>query len=178
MDIGLATFLSCFTCIMVKCGKVESAGRALLLHAVCKVFECLTWAEARTFHNLIMIKLEQERIDWNSDFSKLANQYLDNKVRLSMKARGSSLGNSSSYRQNSNRCLGKGVGSSFSNSSSNKYNSNSSRSKSLYPIICRQWNFSTCSYGDKCKKFHVCWSCAEEGKLGEKHDSSSGKGTK
>ena len=99
-----------------------------------------------------------------------------------MKARSSSLGNSSSYRQNSNRSLGKGVGSSFSNSS-NKYNSNSSKSKSLYPIICRQWNFSTCSYGDKCKKFHVCWSCAEEGKLGEKHmasshDTSSGKGTK
>ena len=64
------------------------------MHAVCKVFECLTWTETRTFHNLIMIKLEQDRIDWNSYFRMLANQYLDNKVRLCMKARGSSGGNS------------------------------------------------------------------------------------
>ena len=182
-DIGLAIFLSCFTCIMVKCGKVESAGRALLLHAVCKVFECLTWAEARTFHNLIMIKLEQDKIDWNSDFKKLADQYLDNKVRLSMKARGSSTGNSSGYRQYSSKSPGKGVGGDFSNSSGNKFNSNASKNKSLYPIICRQWNYGTCSYGEKCKKFHVCWSCAEAGKLGEQHmasshDTASGRGTK
>ena len=178
-DIGLSKFLSCFTHIMVKCGKVESAGRALLLHAVCMVFECLSWAEARTFHNLIMVKLEQDRINWQSDFKILANQYLDKKVRMSMRSKGASVGSSSGYKQHFSKSFGKGSGSSFGNSSSygnstgGKFNSNFSKSKSLYPLICRQWNYSTCSYGEKCKKFHVCWSCAEAGKLGEQHMASS-----
>ena len=75
-DIGLAKFLSCFTYIMTNCGKTEAAGRGDLLHAVSSVLECIPWAEARTFHNLVMIKVEQGRIDWNADFALLAQQYL------------------------------------------------------------------------------------------------------
>ena len=171
---------------MIKCGKVESVGRAMLLHAVCMVFQCLSWTEARTFHNLIMVKVEQDRINWNSDFKILANQYLDNKVRLSMRSRGSSASGSGSYshKPNANSNFGKGPGfgrADHGYSVSNRMgSSNSSKSKSLYPLICRQWNYGTCSYGEQCKKFHVCWSCAEAGKLGEQHkasthDSASGK---
>ena len=185
-DIGLTKFLTCFTHIMIKCGKVESVGRAMLLHAVCMVFQCLSWTEARTFHNLIMVKVEQDRINWNSDFKILANQYLDNKVRLSMRSRGSSASGSGSYshKPNANSNFGKGPGfgrADHGYSVSNRMgSSNSSKSKSLYPLICKQWNYGTCSYGEQCKKFHVCWSCAEAGKLGEQHkasthDSASGK---
>ena len=76
-NISLSKFLSCFTFIMVNCGKAEKAGRSVLLHAICSVFECLPWTDARAFHNLIMVKLEQRRINWRTDFSVLAEQFLD-----------------------------------------------------------------------------------------------------
>ena len=128
-----------------------------------------------------MLKLEQDRIKWNSDFKILANQYLDNKVRLSMRSKGSSASGSSSLKPNTNRNFGKGSSGFGSYSVGNRVgSSNFSKSKSLYPLICRQWNYGTCSYGKQCKKFHVCWSCAEAGKLGEQHkgsthDTASGK---
>ena len=63
-DIGLKKFLACYTKILTDCkGKVEAAGRSALLHAVSTVYEYLPWSEARTFHNLTMVKLEQKRIN-------------------------------------------------------------------------------------------------------------------
>ena len=110
-SIGLAKFFSCFTLIMKSCGKVEAAGRADLLHAVSSVLECLPWAEARTFHNLVMVKLEQGRLDWSADFSVLAESFLDKKVRqnLRSKSTGAAAGTSYSSRSSSNKNFNKGV---------------------------------------------------------------------
>ena len=55
--ISLAKFFSCFTCIMLDCGRAESQGRTALLHGVSLVLESLFWVEARTFHNLVMVKI-------------------------------------------------------------------------------------------------------------------------
>ena len=146
---------------MISCSetKTEAAGRAVLLHAVTTVLECLPWREARIFHNLMMVKIEQGRLDWDSDFTSLANQYLDKKVRMCLR---------SSYSENnfnyskSNRSHTKNVG---NNVIENKNNATS--------VICRLWNSGFCSFGAKCKRWHVCLSCAERGKLGEPHQASS-----
>ena len=47
------------------------------------------------------------------------------------------------------------------------------KNKSLYNSVCKQWNFGTCSFGDRCNRWHVCWTCAEAGKVGEAHRASS-----
>ena len=86
-NINLSKFLSCFTYIVTCCGKVESRGRSALLHAVSMVLEYLQWTEARTFHNMIMVKIEQGRIGWDTDFTSLAEDYVNKKVRLSMRTR-------------------------------------------------------------------------------------------
>ena len=173
--IGLPKFLSCFSAIMISCGsKAEGAGRASLLHAFSSVYECLPWVEARTFHNLVMIKLEQGRIDWKTDFSVLAEKFLNHKVRLSLKSKGSAAGQSSSSRP--------GRGSyprSQGNYSFKQGNYSAARGKSLFASVCKLWNSGTCSYGDSCKYKHVCWTCAEAGKPGETHKASShGSSTK
>ena len=62
---------------MINCEEPEANGRAVLLHAVTSVLECLPWTEARTFHNLIMVKIEQGRIDWTTDFTDLGEKFLD-----------------------------------------------------------------------------------------------------
>ena len=146
-------------------GRASSAVPVARSHSV---LECLPWAEARTFHNLVMVKLEQGRLDWSADFSGLAEGFLDKKVRqnLRSKSTGAATGTSYSNRLSSNKNFNRGVnyrGGRFS----------SGNSKSLYPLICNQWNFGTCGYGDKCRKWHVCWSCAEAGKPGEFHRASS-----
>lgn len=52
--------LAYFSSIMISCGsKVERAGRACLFHAFSKIYKCLPWGEARTFHILVMVKIEQ-----------------------------------------------------------------------------------------------------------------------
>ena len=167
-NIGLAKFFSCFTLIMKGCGKTEAAGRAELLHAVSSVLECLPWADARTFHNLVMVKVEQGRLDWSADFSVLAEQYLDRKVRQNLRGKSTvaAAGTSYSNKFNSNKNFNKGF-----NSRGGRFGS--SNNKSLYAMVCSQWNFGTCGYGDKCRKWHVCWSCAEAGKPGEYHRASS-----
>ena len=175
-NIGLAKFFSCFTFIMTTCGRAEAAGRAVLLHAVSLVLECLPWTEARVFHNLVMVKLEQGRMDWSVDFSVLAEQFLDKKARQNL--RGNSAGGASSNsKANTSKSYGKGFSSRYGRSNnSNNFNSNSynsNRSKGLYAVVCRQWNYGTCGFGDKCRKWHVCWSCAEGGKPGEQHRASS-----
>ena len=168
-DIGLARFLSCFTFIMINCGRKESEGRAKLLHAVSNILECLPWPDARTFHNLIMVKLEQGRLTWSAEFDSLALKFLDKKARLNLRAKSSSGNNYQSKSRNSGRNY-----SNVKSGRTNYGNSNySSRSKSLYAVVCNQWNFGTCGYGDRCRKWHVCWTCAEAGKPGEQHKASS-----
>ena len=66
---------------MLECGKQEARGRTVLLHAVSLVLEALFWSDARTFHNIVMVKLEQGRLGWNSDFKELAENYIDKKVK-------------------------------------------------------------------------------------------------
>ena len=61
-DISLAKFLVYFTKIMVSCVEKEAAGRSVLLLAVSTVLECLPWKDARCFHNLMMLKIEQGRL--------------------------------------------------------------------------------------------------------------------
>ena len=62
-NISLAKFFSCFSYIMLDCGIKESRGRAELLHAISTVLEYLHWPEARTFHNVILLKIEQGVLD-------------------------------------------------------------------------------------------------------------------
>ena len=98
---------------MKSCGKAEAAGRADLLHAASSVLEFLPWAEARTFHNLIMVKLEQERLDWSADFSVLAENFLDKKARQNLrgKSTGAATGTNYSNKLNSNKNFNKGFSS-------------------------------------------------------------------
>ena len=168
-NISLAKFLSCFTYIMSCCGGVESQGRSSLLHAVSTIIEYRQWSEARVFHNLIMTKIEQERLHWGSDFMALASDFIDKKVRLSMKSKYTPSSNSgaSSYRSS---FYGKDIGKGF-RGQDQRYRSG--KGKPLYGAICWQWNTGTCTYGDNCRRWHVCKSCAEAGKLGEQHKSSS-----
>ena len=168
-EIGLARFMFCFTNIMLSCGRVESAGRARLLNAVSIVLECLPWADARLFHNMVMFKLEQARLHWTSDFEVEANLFIDRKVRKNLRSRNNSEGSS-----NKSKYYSKGSKRGRNNSNSN-YNSNynSNRSRSSYPGVCWNWNFGTCSFAERCNRMHVCHSCTEAGKPGEQHKASS-----
>ena len=135
--------------------KVESAGRSVLLHAISAILKCLPWAEARNFHNITMLKIEQNRLDWKSDFIKLGKEYLDNKVRLNLRSKNASAGSESSYKP-SGKNYNKGA-------SGSNYNVN--RSKAVQSLICHQWNTGTCSFGTECRRWHTCKSCAEAGKI-------------
>ena len=174
-NINLSEFLTCFQYIVINAkSKVESAGRSVLLHAISTILKCLPWAEARNFHNIVMLKIEQNRLDWNSDFIKLGKEYLDNKVRLSLRTKNVSASSESSYRP-SGRNYSRGA----SGSNSNRYN-DLNRNKAVQSLICHQWNAGTCSFGVECRRWHTCKTCAEAGKIGQKHkavshDSSSGK---
>ena len=152
-DISLSKFLSCFTYIMTTCENAEATGRMFFLQAICTVLECLPWSEARSFHNIVMVKLEQGRVDWGTDFAAMASHFLDKKVRLSLrpKAAGPSQGYRSRFRG-----AGKGY---------------SGRSRPVQ--VCRQWNEGTCSFGDNCRFKHVCRACANAGNSGERHKASS-----
>ena len=172
-DISLAKFLSCFTHIVTTSCEAVAAGRSLLLHAVSTVLEFLPWAEARTFHNLMMVKVEQRRIDWSSDFSALADKFLVNKVRKNLRSKTSQAGYSY-YDSFNNNSFSKGHGSfgSKNNVNSPRNSCNSNNNLPLYSFVCKQWNTGACSYGTNCRRWHTCWSCAEAGKLGEPHKAS------
>ena len=157
---------------MLECGRAESRGRAAFLHAISLVLESLFWADARNFHNLIMVKIEQGRIDWSADFSALAESFIDKKVRQNLKTKGAtgfSSGRSSSYNRGSGysgysrKSFGKGFSS----------RRPADKGKPVYSSVCRQWNYGNCTYGDRCNRWHVCWTCAEGGKLNEVHKASS-----
>ena len=101
----------------------------------------------------------------------LADQFLDKKVRQNLRSKNTASG--SGYPQKSG---GKSFGKGFSSSSSRqRYGnnfSNSNKSKSLYALLCKQWNDGNCTFGDRCKKWHICWTCAENGKMGEQYKAS------
>ena len=181
-NIILSKFLSCYTYIMISCEDQEEAtGRASLLHAVTTVLECLPWNEARAFHNLIMVKIEQGRIDWATDFTELGDQFLNKKLQLSLRSRGGSAPRGNGSNSGYGRGFGKGFGS-YSSYGRSRYPRNEfPGGKSRYTEACRQWNSGTCSYGKDCRMRHCCSKCLYEGKPGEKHkasscENSSGKG--
>ena len=165
-DISLEKILSCFTHILITCKETEAAGRSVLLHAVSIVLECLPWTEARCFHNLTMVKIEQGRLSWGSNFAALAKQFLDKKVRMTLKSKGYSTGNNSYSQTSRSSNFNKGFGNPRYGYDNNK-GSNSSLS-----VICRLWNGGICSFGASCKRWHVCLYCAEKGKLGEPHKAT------
>ena len=159
--------MSCFTYIMMECRSVESRGRAALLHAVSTVLVYLPWPEARTFHNIMMVKIEQDRINWLADFTALANNYVDKKVRLSLKAKSSS--GISNYVKNSSHKSQVISAEEDNDSQCNIVD----KDRSVHKFICWQWNYSSCSFGDNCKRWHACRECAEAGRLGESHKALS-----
>ena len=168
-NIPLSKFFACFTFIMMSCrDRIESQGRQSLLYAISTVLEYWHWTDARIFHNIMLLKIEQGVLTWDSDFSVLAENFIDKKVRASIKSRGSAAGTSGTSK--SGGYVGKGYGKSFKGSSSR---ANTGRGRSLHGAVCWQWNYTTCTYGNDCKRWHVCKSCAEDGKLGEKHKASS-----
>ena len=83
---------------MIRANSEEATGRSVLLHAVSNVLQCLPGSESRTFHNLTMIKIEQRRINWKNKFSFLADKFIENKVRQSLKSQVFSSGNRSAYK--------------------------------------------------------------------------------
>ena len=62
-NISLATFFTCFTSFMLDCNRGESRGRSSLLHAISLLLKCLFWQDTRAFHNLVMVKIEQGRVN-------------------------------------------------------------------------------------------------------------------
>ena len=172
-NISLSEFLTCFSHIMLTCkSPIEKAGRSALLNAISLILKCLPWAEARNFHNVIMYKIEQDRLNWSSDFQALGKEFLDNKVRLNLRSRTPAVSKASSSSE------GRSSGRSFGSSRFNSYNRfNQEKSKMLHTLICHQWNAGSCSYGDNCRRWHICKSCADAGKIGEAHKSSSHSGS-
>ena len=169
--IKLAKFLACYSYIMINCGEQEFTGRAVLLHAIASVLECMPWSEARTFHNLVMVKIEQGRIDWATDFTEIGEQFLNKKVRQNLRPKSTASSSGSSAYSG----YGKGFGSQNSYGRS-RYNRNefpAGRNRATISDVCRQWNAGTCSYGADCKKWHCCSTCFYGGKPGEKHKSST-----
>ena len=161
-NISLAKFLVCFTYIMNTCSRQEEiAGRSELLHAVSSILECLPWTEARLFHNLVMVKVEQRRMTWRTKFSIVADKFIEKKVRLLLRKQ-LPLDNRTAHKNNS----------SYEN-----FSSQNNKSSNLNLTVCKEYNFSSCTWGDKCRFKHICWSCAEEGNAGELHRASSHNNT-
>ena len=178
--IGLAKFLSCFTYIMASCeDAIETSGRMWLLHAVTSVLEFWPWADARNFHNLVMIKLEQGRICWDTDFSDLANNFMEKKVRQGMRSRGAQAGGATNQRK-FYQGYRRGYSGTSAGGNSSYSGSNGNSNRSPYSTVCRQWNNGTCSFGIRCRKSHVCWTCAENGRYGDhkaiNHGSDGNRG--
>ena len=170
--INLAKFMACFSKFLITCEGAEVAGRAVLLYAITLVLECLPWPEARLFHNVVMVKIEQGRIDWSTDFSELAEQYLNKKVRLGMRARINNAAGAAP-RSNYGNNGGRGYGNNYGRP--RYYNRNEftpGRYRGSNSVVCRQWNGGTCYYGQNCRKQHCCLTCFDEGKPGVDHKAS------
>ena len=163
--IGLVMFNEYFAHIASTCkSRTESRGRAALLRAISRVTGSLQWADARTFHNVIMVKIEQGRLEWDDDFLSHADSFIERKLRSAKKVKQVSSGTGSAR----SGAYGRGY-----NNSRNQNQRFGNRGKPLYGAICWQWNSGTCSFGDNCKRWHCCKTCAEAGRLGENHKASS-----
>ena len=161
-NIPLAKFTACFTHIINISKGAEQAGRSQLLHAIFKILDSrVPWTEARVFHNLVMIKLEQGKISWDCDFVSMAREFVINKAIINNR-------NQAGGNENSRRSGNQGRGRGARNRSSNN-----GRNTSAYSLVCYQWNEGTCTFGDNCRRWHVCRTCAEAGKPGERHKSST-----
>ena len=167
-NIGLAKFLSCFCYILTTCEGAEAAGRAALLYAVASVLECLPWSEARSFHNVVMTKLEQDRIDWSTDFSTMAEQFLNKKVRLGMRSKNSASNSASGSKSFYGNNVGKGFGN-YGRPRFTRREFSPSKSKGQSSEPCRQWNSGWCTYGKFCKKEHCCLTCFNNDGKTEQH---------
>ena len=166
-EISLSKFYSCFTLIMAGCEGEELSGRSALLRAVSMVLDVMPWPEARIFHNLTMVKIEQGKIDWKHKFSLLANEFVNKKVRQNLRAKAYAPGGGFSGRGNSAfRGTGRGAG---------NYHGNRGQAGSNRPfnVVCWQWNNGNCTYGERCRRMHCCRICADKGKWGELHTASS-----
>ena len=173
-NIILSKFISCFTSIVANSKGVEAEGRNNLLHGIGLVLEDLLWVDAHNFHNLIMIKIEQRRLFWTSDFGALANKFIEKRLRKNARAKGASANFSSAYRPGTNyRNYGRGGYGNYASSSRNS----ADRSGTVHRVVCRQWNYGTCSYGANCKRWHCCWVCFESSKPGEKHRAADSHGS-
>ena len=85
----------CFAYIMNTCeDKQEASGRSVLHYAMSSMLEYLPWAEIRTFHNLVMVKIEQGRFGWDADFVAHSKEFIDKKLRLTLRQKVQSSGNS------------------------------------------------------------------------------------
>ena len=177
-NIGLSKFYEHFSAIIATCeSKSESRGRAALLKSISTVVGCLQWPDARAFHNLVLLKIEQGKVDWDEDFTAIADTFIEKKVRATLRARQAATGSGAS------RANGYGRGAGYSSRNQGQRNNfqgnpshGSGRGKPIYGAICWQWNTGTCSYGANCKRWHCCKTCAEAGKLGEQHRSASHEG--
>ena len=174
-NISLSKFYSCFTQIVTDCeSKTEKAGRTKLLNAISTVLDVRHWPDAHLFHNLVMVKVEQDRISWKDDFKGLADQFIEKRVRQLLKNQGSSQRTGAYRGFSGHRSFGRGSGG---------YGGRSefSGQRSPYQGICKQWNFGTCTFGSRCRYKHCCWSCYENGKTGDlnhraaSHDPSPAK---
>lgn len=137
-SISLTKFFTYFTLIMINySSKAESLGRTHLLHAVRIVLEYLPWAEARSFHNMLMVKIEQGRLNWSTNFGRLANEFVDKRVRKNLKV-GKMVRSQNPYTHNGN-CYRYGNISNPNKNGNMFFNKNiSDKSKSLSALICYQ----------------------------------------
>ena len=117
-----------------------------------------------------MLKIEQGRLDWSSDFSQLADRWMDKKVRLGMRSR--SMSTKPAFGSN----IGKGFGGTYNKHKYNRTEFATNKFKNANEV-CRQWNNGTCSYGKSCRKLHYCLKCYYQGKTEShkitSHDSST-----
>ena len=123
---------------------------------------------------MIMTKIEQGRIEWDADFMSLADDFIDKKVRLGLRSRYTPAASNSSSKPSyyGRGTIGKGFRS--QGQSGQRYGAGRGNSgKPLYGAVCWQWNNGTCTYGENCKRWHVCRTCADAGKLGEQHKASA-----
>ena len=176
--ISLSTFWTCFSYLIMHSKGAEAKGRTALFHAIGMVVKYLSWPDGRTFHNLIMVKIEQNRVSWNDDFAGMALDFVDKKVRMNMRSRNASGGANSNrgYRSNNYgrgaNSYGRGANRGFRGSGQGNDSGSGRGRPAIYGAFCWQWNYGTCTYGENCKRWHRCKTCGESGKLGERHKAS------
>lgn len=99
-----------------------------------------------------MLKVEQGRLNWGSNFTAVADKFLERKVRMSLKSRAYSADRYANYIPSNSLSPGKGFRNSI-NAHNHHYNGfNTTNSNSSLSVICRLWNSGFCSFGAGCKR--------------------------